>query len=80
MVGEVVAFSDMVDVVVSLSEKLATFLSKTVPVQLFTDRKSLFDVISNFFRTSEKRMMLYIAAAKEGFRDRVISNIGFVRT
>eukprot|EP00171_Calliarthron_tuberculosum_P022337 IDg22337t1 len=31
-------------------------------------------------RTSEKIMMLDIAAAREGFRDKTISDIGFVRS
>eukprot|EP00171_Calliarthron_tuberculosum_P004832 IDg4832t1 len=31
-------------------------------------------------RTSEKRVMLDITAAREGFKDKVISDIGFVRS
>ncbi len=50
------------------------------PLILLTDSKSLFDVISNGTRTSEKRMMLEIAAAREGYRRKDISNIGFFRS
>ena len=49
-------------------------------MQILTDSKSLLDVISKGSRTSEKRMMLDIAAAREGFRDKVISDIGFMRS
>lgn len=52
---------------------------KQIPVQLFTDNKSLFDVISESSQTSKKRSMLDIATAREGFREKLISGIGFVR-
>ena len=80
MAGEVIAFSDLFDVAATLSDEVGKILGKKIPVRLFTDNKSLFDVISKGSRTSEKRMMLDIAAAREGFRDKVISDIGFVRS
>ena len=64
----------------TLSSELKILIGRTVPVQLFTDNKSLFDVISKGSRTSEKRTMLDIAAAREGFKEKVISDIGFVRS
>ena len=51
-----------------------------MPLPLRTDSKSLFDVISKGSRASEKRMMLDIAAAREGFKEKTISDIGFVRS
>jgi len=80
MAGEVIAFSDMFDVAVTLAEELRTIYNRTIPLHLLTDSKALFDIISKGSRTSEKRMMLDIAAAREGFRDRIISDIGFVRS
>lgn len=80
MAGEVIAFSDMFDVAVTLAEELRTIYKRSVPLHLLTDNKALFDIISKGSRTSEKRMMLDIAAAREGFRDRVILDIGFVRS
>eukprot|EP00171_Calliarthron_tuberculosum_P022145 IDg22145t1 len=80
MAGEVIAFSDLFDVAMTLASELHTILNKHIPVQLLTDSKSLFDVISKGTRTSEKRTMLEIAAAREGFRDRTINDIGFVRS
>ena len=55
-------------------------LKRAVPMHLLTDSKSLFDIISKGTRTSEKRIMLDIHAAREGYRTREISNIGFVRS
>ena len=79
MAGEVIAFSDLFDVAAVLSAELEVLLGTKVPVQLLTDRKSLFDVISKGSKTSEKRIMLDIAAARKGLMDKVISDIAFVR-
>lgn len=49
-------------------------------MHLLTDSRSLFDVISTVFSTSEKRMILDIAAAREGFRYKLIPDIGLVRS
>ena len=80
MAGEVIAFSDLFDVDSTLGEELGLLLGYRMPVQLLTASKSLFDFISKGSRTSEKRMMLDIAAAREGFKDKTISDIGFVRS
>ncbi len=65
MVAEVIAFSDAFDVGYTLAAELSSLLEKKVPLILLTDNKSLLDVISNGTCTSEKRMMLDIAAARE---------------
>ena len=80
MAGEVVAFSDPFDVASTLAAKMSDMCGHRIPLQLFADSKSLFDVISRGSRTSGKRTMLDIAAAREGFRDNVISDIGVVRS
>lgn len=80
MAAEVIAFSDMFNVTAALSDDLGHILSKPIPVQLLTDSKCLFDVISKGPRTSEKRIMLDIAAAREGFKEKTISDIGLVRS
>lgn len=80
MSGEVIAFSDMFDIDIALSLQMSKIMSRHIPVQLFTDNKSLFDGISKGSRASEKRTMLHIPAAREGFRDNLTSDIGFVRS
>lgn len=80
MAGKVIAFSDLFDVASTLVAEMGDICGRRIPVQLFTDSKSLFDVISKGSRTSEKRTMLDIAADREGFRDKVISDISFVRS
>lgn len=79
MSAEVIAFADMFDAAVALKTELQWILGRTIPVQLFTDSLCLFKIISKGSRTSEKRTMIDVAAAREGFRDMHISDIGFVR-
>lgn len=55
-------------------------LGQKIPLQLLTNGKILFDVFSKGSQTSEKRMMLEILAAEEGFRSGFISDAGFVRS
>ena len=45
MAGEVIAFSDLFDVAITLGVELSTILGRQIAVHLFTDSKSLFDVI-----------------------------------
>lgn len=79
MAGEVFYFSDLFDVAATLTNVLACLYIIKIPVQLLTDSRYLFDVISNMSSMSEKRMMLNIDTAHEVSHDKVISNIGFDR-
>ena len=80
MAAEVIAFSDLFDAAFTIKHDISLLLGQDVQLQLFTDNKSLFDVISKGSRTSERRLMLDVAAAREGFKVGDISNIGLVRS
>ena len=80
MAAEVIAFSDMADAAVTLSKEVERTLGRTIALQLLTDSKCLFDVISKGSRTSERRLMLDIASSRESFRVGDISDIGLVRS
>eukprot|EP00171_Calliarthron_tuberculosum_P016715 IDg16715t1 len=80
MGGEFIAFSDLLDRASTLAAEIGTIYEKHIFVRLPTDSKSLFDVISKGLRTSEKQMMLFIAAARRNFLDKIIPDIGFVRS
>jgi hypothetical protein len=47
---------------------------------VFTDSLSLFDVITRSTKTSEKRLMIDIAAAKAAYKEGTLDTIGFIRT
>lgn len=81
MAAELIAFSDMFDAAFTLAEELRTMLpGSEIPLNLFTDKKALFDVISKGSRTSEKRLMLDIACTRESFKKNEINNVGFIRS
>ena len=81
MAAELIVFSDMFDAAHTMAEeRRALYPGCTIPVKLYTDNKCFFEVISKGTCTSEKRLMLDIAAAREGFTNFDISDIGFVRT
>ncbi len=65
MASEVISCSDMFDVWYTLRTELSNTFALKIPLILLTDSNSLFDVISKGTRTSEKRMMLDIAAARD---------------
>lgn len=78
MSAEFIVFSDLSDVSITLGREFGELLDRNVPVQFVTDNKSLILVISKAGHTSEKRTMLDIAANREAFLGKVISDIGFV--
>ena len=80
MAGEVIAFSDILEHCITLAEELRHLFNRKIPIQLFTDSHSLFDVIPKGSLTSAKRTIIDIAAAREVFKDHLISYIGFVRS
>lgn len=73
MSGEFISF--MVEISVTLTDDLQNILDR-----LLTDYKSFFGVVSKVFRTSKKRIMLDIAASREEYHGKVISDIVFFRT
>lgn len=73
MTGEIIAFRELFDVFAALSDELKDIYNRQIPVQLQKDSKYLFDFIYNRRRTPKKIMLLHIAAAREGFRDKLIS-------
>ena len=79
--AEIISFSDMFDCCLTLTEDLRSIMQdRFIPLHLYTDSNSQVDVISEGTKTAEKRLMLDIAAAKEAFGKKEISDIGFVRS
>ena len=76
--AEVIACADLFDDALALKSEIENALQHPVPVHLLTDLKSLFDITCKGSRTREKRIMLYVHAAREGYKANEISNIGFV--
>lgn len=61
-------FSDLFDAFFTLVSDLSTLTNQNVPLRLFIGLKSLFDITSKGYRTSEKRLMSDVIAAQQGFQ------------
>ena len=75
-----IAFANLFDEAFALKKTVELALNRNVHLHLLTDSKSLFDIISKGSPTNEKRLMLDIHAAREGYKAHDIRNIGFVRS
>lgn len=78
MSAEVILFSDMSDSAITSANEIYLSLNKYASFQLFTDSKYLFRLIITGSQKSEKQTVINIAASREAFRERIISDIGFV--
>jgi hypothetical protein len=78
--GEVMTFSDGVDMAVMLKHDVERMLDRTIPIQEFTDSLSLFNFSTCSTTTVEKRLMIHLAAAKEAYKEGTLDTIGFIRT
>ena len=65
--AEVIAFADLFDDAVALRYQIEQALKRAVPMHLLTNSKSLFDIISKGSKSSEKRIMLDIHAARRAY-------------
>lgn len=78
--GEIYAFADALDFAYTTKHDLEAMLDRQIPLQMLTDSKSLFDVITKSSNTSERRLMTDIHSVREAYNKFEISDIGFIRT
>lgn len=71
MGGDLIAFSDLCDRIGTYAEDLCDIYGCKLPVKLFNESESLYDVTSKGSWTLEKRMMMNIAATREIFREKL---------
>lgn len=78
LAGETIALADAFDNVFLLQHDLQRILGKQIPILMMTDSKLLFDVITGNKYTTEARLMVDIAAVREAYNQRTISNIALI--
>lgn len=61
-----------------LKADLEILLNRRVTLQIYTDSKSLFDVIVKGTATTEIRLMLNVYAARQAYKRNEIADIGLV--
>lgn len=80
MGAEQISLSDMFDATITLKKKLESLHpGLEVSIEVLTDSKTLFDVISKGTQTSEKRLMIDVACALEDFGKLEITEASFKR-
>jgi hypothetical protein len=80
MAAETMALADPFDSAFSLKCDLTSILRRPLPLLVLTDSKPLFDVLTNSKYTTEKRLMIELSAAREGFNRHEITNICLIKS
>lgn len=78
--GETYAFADGLDYGLSLKHDLEQMLGRKLGLRMFTDSKSLFDVISKNSTTTEKRLMVDVQAMREAYERMELSDVAWVKS
>jgi transposase InsO family protein len=80
MAAETMAFADTFDASFAIKHDLESMLGQRIPLLILTDSRPLFDVLVCAKYTTEKRLMIDISAAREGFNRRDITNVCLIRS
>lgn len=78
--AETYAFADAFDYAHALKHDLESILDQKIPLQMLTDSKSLFDVLTKCSSTIEKRLMIDLQVVRQAYETHLISDLGFIRT
>ena len=78
MAGEIYAFAEGFDCAYAIKHTLERIYGQRIPITMLTDSKQMFDVITKASQTTEKRLLIDIAAAREAYNRHEISNVGLV--
>jgi hypothetical protein len=78
--AETMALADAFDAAYSLKHDVQGMLQQEVPITLYTDWLSLFDVITKSTMPREKRLAIDIEEMKGAYKRREVETIAFIRT
>lgn len=78
--GETCAVAEAFDSAFVLKYDLKLLLKRHIPITMYTDSKSLFDIIAKCSNTAEKRFQIDLAAVEKGYGSQEISDIAFIRS
>ena len=78
MAGEIYAFAEGFDCAYAIKYALERTYGRRIPITILTDSKQIFDVITKASQTTEKRLLIDIAAAKVAYSRHEFSNVGLV--
>jgi hypothetical protein len=73
-----IAFAEAFDRSFVLKSDLEDMLNMRIPIRMYTDSQSLFDVISKGSMTAERRLQIDIALARKPSLERASTENGFL--
>lgn len=77
--SETMALADGFDAAYALRHDIERMTGKRIPLSVFTDSLSLFDVITKATLTAERRLMIDVAGVKQAYNSQKIHTIGLIR-
>lgn len=77
--AELYSFADGFDFAFSLQHDLRTILKRYVAIKLYTESKSLFDMLITAGYTSEKRLMIDLISLRDAYERGEISDQAWIR-
>jgi hypothetical protein len=80
MAGEMLAFENGFDNAFILRHDLENMLGQPVPLVMYADLQALFNVLTRSKTTTEGRLMVDVAAARQAYHNSIISNIGLIKS
>jgi hypothetical protein len=80
MAGETLDFADGFDKEFILRHYLEDMLGQPVPLVMYTDSQALFNVLTRNKTTTERRLMVDVAAVRHVYHNSIISNIGLIKS
>lgn len=79
MAGEFYAFDDAFDTAFILKHDLQRIYQQHIPLVMLASSKQMFHVITKASPTTEKRLIIDVAAAREAYNRHEISNLGLLQ-
>ena len=80
MGAETLAFVDAVDHAILIKHDLQRFLNAEIPILMMIDNEALFRILTRVRYTTERRLEIDIAYARQAYSERIISNIAWIHT
>ena len=78
--SETLAFVDGFDQAYLVREQLRAIFARRIPLKIFMDSKTLFDVLTRGTLTTERRLVIDLMVAREAYERGEISDVGHVRS
>ena len=74
------AFADAFDISYSIKYDLQMIAKQYIPLNMYTDNLSLFNIITRSSKTTEKRLMINLRSVKQCYQNQELDNVVHVRT